>query len=132
MENTENKVLEAANGAEQKANDKPNKNKTKADLEAENAALLAQLEALQAAKNTDAAAGKEGPSEPVDNRVEVYIPKGNANDDPNLLIGFNGKNYVLPKGQTSLVPPEIYGEIMRSRKAQDHLDRRIDKLKASN
>jgi hypothetical protein len=36
--------------------------------------------------------------------VDLYIPKGYVNDDPNEFISINGKNYVLPKGKTSKVP----------------------------
>lgn len=64
-----------------------------------------------------------------DNRVELFIPKGSANDEPNLVIGINGKNYVLPRGKKSLVPPEVAAEYERSVKAQEKLDETIDKLK---
>lgn len=55
-------------------------------------------------------------------RVEVYIPRGNAKDDPNLLVSVNGKNYLLPKGKNSLVPPEVKYEIERSRRAEEKLN----------
>lgn len=64
-----------------------------------------------------------------DNRVELFIPKGSANDEPSLVIGINGKNYVLPRGKKSLVPPEVAAEYERSVKAQEKLDETIDKLK---
>ena len=34
-----------------------------------------------------------------DDRVEVFIPKGQANEDPNLFVSVNGKNYLLPRGK---------------------------------
>lgn len=64
-----------------------------------------------------------------DNRVEVYIPKGAANDDPNMFVGVNGVNYILPKGKKSMVPPHIKAEIDRSLAAQDTLDDRVDELR---
>ena len=64
-----------------------------------------------------------------DNRVELFIPRGSANDEPNLVNGNNGKNYVLPRGKKSLVPPEVAAEYERSVKAQEKLDETIDKLK---
>ena len=67
---------------------------------------------------------------PVEERVEVYIPKGYANDEPNLLVSVNGVNYVLPKGKTSMVPPHIAYEINRSRKAQERQDANIDMMTA--
>lgn len=55
-------------------------------------------------------------------RVEVFIPKGFAGDDPNLFISVNGINYLLPRGKTSLVPAHIKKELERSRLAQDRAD----------
>ena len=59
---------------------------------------------------------------------EIYIPKGAANDDPNLFVGHNGVNYILPKGKTSKVPAAVAAEIKRSIKAQEMQDERIDKM----
>ena len=63
-----------------------------------------------------------------DTRVKVYIERRTGNDEPNLVVGINGKLYVLPRGQESLVPPEVAAEIQRSRRAQLSLDKTIDKL----
>ena len=63
-----------------------------------------------------------------DNRVELYIPRGNANDDPNFTIGFNGKLYIVPKGKKSLVPREVAKEYERATRAQYIVDERIDEL----
>lgn len=60
--------------------------------------------------------------------VEIYVPKGAANDDPNLFIGLNGVNYVLPKGKTSKVPPAVADEFKRSMKAQEKMDEHIDEM----
>ena len=61
-------------------------------------------------------------------RVELSIPRGTANDEPNILIGFNGVNYLLPRGKTSLVPPEVKAEYERSLRAQERMDERIDEM----
>lgn len=66
----------------------------------------------------------------VDDRVEVFIPKGYANDEPNLFVGVNGVNYILPKGKTSKVPPHVAYEINRSLKAQQMQDENIDAMAA--
>ena len=65
---------------------------------------------------------------PKDKRVEVYVERGPGNDDPNLLIGVNGVNYLLPRGKTSMVPKAVADEIERSRKAQTLLDQKMDAL----
>ena len=57
-----------------------------------------------------------------ENYVTLYVPKGYVNDDPNVFISLNGKNYLLPKGKTSLVPLCVKAEYERSQKAQEMLD----------
>lgn len=61
-------------------------------------------------------------------KVELYIPRGNANDDPNFFIGINGKSYLLPRGKTSMVPPEVKAEYERSEKADERLNDTVDRL----
>lgn len=63
-----------------------------------------------------------------DEREEVFVPKGYANDEPNLLISVNGVNYLLPKGETSKVPKFIAEEFYRSQKAQAAQDKRVNKM----
>ncbi len=70
----------------------------------------------------------EGEEAKTNNRAPLFIPRGAANDEPNLIIGINGKIYTLPKGKKSMVPPEVKAEYERSVKAQERLDRTIDKL----
>ena len=60
--------------------------------------------------------------------VDIFIEKGYANDEPNLLVSVNGKNYLLPRGKSSKVPKAIAREIERSRKAQAALDEKIDAM----
>lgn len=64
----------------------------------------------------------------LDERVEVYIPKGYANDEPNLFVSVNGVNYLLPKGKKSKVPPHVAAEIERSNKAQERMDQNIEAM----
>ena len=61
----------------------------------------------------------------VDDRVEIFIPRESGNTDPNLIIVLNGKNYVLPKGQKSLVPKAVAVEYERSKRAQYKVDNAI-------
>lgn len=63
-----------------------------------------------------------------DTRVEVFVPKGYANDEPNLFVSVNGVNYLLPKGKKSLVPAHVAAEIERSKKAQETLDENVEKM----
>lgn len=65
---------------------------------------------------------------PEDDRVDIYIPKGSANEEPNLFVGINGVNYLLPKGKTSKVPKCVAKEVALSLKAQSRQDENMDKL----
>ena len=59
---------------------------------------------------------------------EISIPRGYANDEPNLLVGVNGVNYLLPKGKKSKVPKYVADEIRRSWRAQEAMDQHIDEM----
>lgn len=61
-------------------------------------------------------------------RVELSVPKGAANDEPNLVIGINGVNYVLPRGKKSMVPDFVKAEYDRSVAAQERFDATSDAL----
>ena len=63
-----------------------------------------------------------------EDRVDVYVPRGYANDDPNLFVSVNGVNYLLPKGKTSKVPLHIKEEIERSLQAQEIMDEHINAM----
>ena len=67
---------------------------------------------------------------PKDERVELFVEKGYANDEPNMVISVNGVIYVLPKGKTSKVPKFVADEYYRSKKAQQRLDETVDKMLA--
>ena len=61
-------------------------------------------------------------------RVEIFVPRGYANDEPNQVVAVNGVNYVLPRGKTSKVPQFVADEFHRSQKAQEALDKRVDEM----
>lgn len=60
--------------------------------------------------------------------VEIFVPKGYANDEPNLLICVNGVNYLLPRGETATVPAFIAEEFNRSQRAATMQDKSKKKL----
>ena len=63
-----------------------------------------------------------------DKRVEVFVPKGYANDDPNLLIAVNGVNYLLPRGKKAMVPDFVANEFYSTRAAQEKQDRNMEQM----
>lgn len=60
--------------------------------------------------------------------VEIFVPRGLMNDDPNLFVSVNGTNYLLPKGKKSKVPKSVAYEINRSLEAQAAYDEKSEKL----
>lgn len=65
-------------------------------------------------------------------KVEVFIPRGQANEDQNFFVSVNGKNYLLPKGKKSVVPKYVADEINRSFEAQEAMYKRIDSMVNAN
>lgn len=74
------------------------------------------------------AAKAQKPTATNEDKVEITVPRGPANDDPNLFISVNGVNYLLPRGKTSRVPLAVAQEYARSVAAQDALDRRMQAM----
>ena len=65
---------------------------------------------------------------PADDRVDLFIPRGQVNDEPNLLISINGVNYLLPKGKTSRVKQCVADEYYRAVRAQERYDRKVSEM----
>lgn len=61
-------------------------------------------------------------------RVKVFIERPGVNEEPTLLVSVNGKNYLLPRGETSEVPPEVAYEIERARRAMRQYDKTREAL----
>lgn len=66
-----------------------------------------------------------------ESRVEVFIPRGEGKDDPNMFVSVNGVNYLLPRGKKSMVPRHIAEEIKRSQAAEERLNEHMDELIAA-
>lgn len=66
-----------------------------------------------------------------DKRVEIFIPRGADREDPNLFVGINGVNYLLPRGKKSMVPAAVAAEIERSGRAADIFYENVDGMKNS-
>ena len=103
---------------------------TKAYYEAELAAAQEELAALKAEKaewDSQTAAQAE-PVATEEEKVEIFVPRGYANDEPHVLIAVNGVNYLLPRGKSSKVPRHIAEEFNRSQRAQARQDENIEKM----
>ena len=62
-------------------------------------------------------------------RVEVYIPRGADREDPNFFVAGNGVNYLLPRGKKSRVPRFVAEEIERSERAAEIFYENVDGMK---
>ena len=66
-----------------------------------------------------AVAKKAKANENLAGRIELRIPRSSADEDPNVFISVNGKNWLIPKGKTVFVPPEVAEEYRRSVEAKE-------------
>ena len=64
-------------------------------------------------------------------RIEIFIPRGADREDPNLFVGINGVNYLLPRGKKSMVPKAVADEIARSDLAAERFYESVDGMKQS-
>jgi hypothetical protein len=62
-------------------------------------------------------------------KVEIFIPRSSDREDPNLFVGLNGVNYLLPRGKKSMVPKAVAEELERSNLATLQFYDTADKLK---
>lgn len=66
----------------------------------------------------------EDPNEKETIRVQRIHPK----EDPNLFVGINGKNYIIPRGKAVKVPRFVKEEIERSERAKDRFYETVEEL----
>ena len=54
--------------------------------------------------------------------VDLFVERDPSDENPNLVICVNGKNFVMPRGQVSKVPKYIKDEYDRAKRAQYKAD----------
>lgn len=67
--------------------------------------------------------------------VPLMVERDPTDENTNMVIGINGKNYVMPRGKVSNVPRCVYDEYQRAKAAQYQADATIAELsgiKAAN
>jgi len=75
---------------------------------------------------------KANPQENRSGRVELRIPRNSADEEQNVFISVNGKNFLIPKGQTVLVPPEVAEEYHRSEEARESFISAVEDRRAKD
>ena len=78
-----------------------------------------------------AVAKKAKANENIAGRVELRIPRSGADDEPNVFISVNGKNWLIPKGKAVYVPPEVAEEYRRSEEAKERFIRVVENRRNS-
>lgn len=62
--------------------------------------------------------------------VNLFIERIPGDEDPQVMIGLNGKNYLIPKGKTVQVPKAVADEYHRAMAAHgysmDHIEGMIE------
>lgn len=61
-------------------------------------------------------------------KVTIRVPRIHPKEDPNLFVGINGKNYIIPRGKAVKVPRFVKEEIDRSEKAKDRFYETVEEL----
>lgn len=51
-------------------------------------------------------------------KVTITLPRAAAYQEPQLFVGVNGVNYIIPRGVKTTVPREVAAEIERAEKAE--------------
>lgn len=57
-------------------------------------------------------------ADPMQEKVSVHIPRASG-EDQNLVVGLNGKLWIIPRGKTSEVPKPVYDIIKQSERNAD-------------
>lgn len=76
----------------------------------------------KAAANPDDACIAANPDEEL---VDLFVDRDPSDENQNLLISVNGKNFLMPRGEVSRVPKYIRDEYERSKRAQYKADKTI-------
>ena len=84
---------------------------------------------MSESKNAAKTAETTASVKPAEELVDMFVDRDPSDDNPNLVIGFNGKNYVMPRGEVSRVPKYIKDEYERSKRAQYKADKTVAELK---
>ncbi len=65
------------------------------------------------------------------NTEKILLPRARRGEAEDLYVGFNGVNYLIPKGQEVELPAEIAAEIIRARAADDFCQDAAERLQSS-
>lgn len=63
-----------------------------------------------------------------DERVDVFVPRGGAHEDANLYVCINGREFLIPRGQSSNVPVYVKEAIDCLFRTQDYQEKHSQDL----
>ncbi len=94
-----------------------------AEAVTDNEAVVSQEGAALTDSDAKAAAN------PDEELVDLFVDRDPSDENQNLLISVNGKNFLMPRGEVSRVPKYIRDEYERSKRAQYKADKTIADMK---
>ncbi|MCQ2418792.1 MAG: hypothetical protein MJ085_03295 [Clostridia bacterium] len=59
------------------------------------------------------------PPDPMQELVEVYLPKATGREENFVFVGLNGKGYQIKRGETVKVPRPVYDILAASERASE-------------
>ena len=96
---------------------------------AKNAATEKEIETASSSEHSEKEEKETVTADPALEMVEVFIERDPSDENPNLVIGINGKNWVMPRGETSRVPKYVADEYKRAREAQYKADKTVNEMR---
>lgn len=96
---------------------------------AKNAATEKEIETASSAEQSKKEEKETVTADPALEMVDVFIERDPSDENPNLVIGINGKNWVMPRGETSRVPRYVADEYKRAREAQYKADKTVNEMR---
>lgn len=96
---------------------------------AKNSVTEKETETAASSEQSEKEAKETVTADPALEMVDVFIERDPSDENPNLVIGINGKNWVMPRGETSSVPRYVADEYKRSREAQYKADKTVNEMR---
>lgn len=66
---------------------------------------------------------------PAQEMVELFVERDSSDDNTNFIIGINGKNWLMPRGEYSTVPRFVAEEYERAKRAKNKADKAAEQMR---
>ena len=62
-------------------------------------------------------------------RVDISLPRAHFGEEASQFVGINGVSYIVPKGKTVNVRPEVAEELRRAETAEAYMHAQAEKMR---